>query len=938
MRGSAPAGRPEVGLVGRDDALVRVVALRTSAGDGSLAVVVVEGEAGIGKTVLGEAAARTAADEGWISAWVQGVESDAVLAHGGLLSLVSGLRRHLELLHTTHRTAMSAALGWSDTDFNGDRFLVGAATIGLLAAAAEEEPLLVIVDDMQWLDRESAEAILFAAQRLRHDRVCFLLTVREGSTPQVLLDRCDTYRLTGLSIEEVTRLLGPGYAPAVVSRLTRETAGNPLALVECGRVLSSVQRAGAAELPLPLPAPDRLRRLYSDELARLTPQAWFAVRLAAVSHDQAAGPVVAALVAAGLEPRSCLDDAADVLRLVQGEVLFRHPLLRSAAWHLASSSERRAAHAALATVLPPGSARTWHRVETVVGYDGELARELAATAEIDRSRRGYGAASAATERAARLQPDESAAVALLASATEDAYLAGDGERTRRLAEEVLDRTLEDGPRATVLLVLGMRELYTGTFARARDLFTQAADIAGGRLLIRALEELASICYLFDDSAGMTAAAERANRAADPTDPEQAMLAAYLTGAAHVFAGRSDLGRPLVTRALDLLETAPSLRDDPRHLTVALLCGRWLLDPEVGFALGERRIAAARDRGALGALALGLSLAAGGLSWMGQHVLAYAMAGEAVDLLDALGYRSEPGVAHETLAMECAARGLHTESAEMLRRAEDVLRRTGFTAMQPHLAHAVISCALSRGDLEQVVTVAEKQIQVNGGAGGLLEPLGVAPWLVEAYAGLGRGEDARVLAQRYVDQHADPDHPYIAGMVARCQALVADDLDLATAAFERAIGIQIGLGDRHETGRTRLMYGMRLRRSGSRVAARTQLRLAAEDFTAIDHAAWTERVSAELAATGERARSRRQPADAALTSQETRVALLVARGLTNREVATSLFLSPKTVEHHLGSVLRKRGLRSRTELARDLARDSGARPPDSAMAPRERGIP
>ena len=674
-------------------------------------------------------------------------------------------------------------------------------------------------------------------------------------------------------------------------------------------MLSSVQRAGAAELPLPLPAPYRLRRLYFDELATLTPEAWFAVRLAAVSHDQAAGPVVAALTDAGSSPAAALT----------GRPMW------CASW------QARWSFATPCCARQPGTG-----VETVVGYDGELARELAATAEIDRSRRGYGAASAATERAARLQPDESAAVTLLASATEDAYLAGDGERTRRLAEEVLDRTLEDGPRATVLLVLGMRELYT-TFARARDLFTQAADIAGGRLLIRALEELASICYLFDDSAGMTAAAERANRAADPTDPEQAMLAAYLTGAAHVFAGRDDLGRPLVTRALDLLETEPSLRDDPRHLTVALLCGRWLLDPEVGFALGERRIAAARERGALGALALGLSLAAGGLSWMGRHVSAYAMAGEAVDLLDALGYRSEPGVAHETLAMECAARGLHTESAEMLRRAEDVLRRTGFTTMQPHLAHAVISCALSRGDLEQVVTVAEQQIQLHGGAGGLLEPLGVAPWLVEVYAGLGRGDDARVLAQRYVDQHANPDHPYIAGMVARCQALVADDLDIAAAAFERAIGIQIGLGDRSETGRTRLMYGMRLRRSGYRVAARTQLRLAAEDFT-IDHTAWAERVSAELAATGERARSRRQPADAALTSQETRVALLVARGMTNREVATSLFLSPKTVEHHLGSVLRKRGLRSRTELARDLARDSGARPPDSAMAPRERGIP
>ena len=148
MTAAAPAGPPELRLVGRDGALARVVALRTSAGDGSLAAVVVEGEAGIGKTALAEAAARAAADDGWISVWVQGVESDAVLAYGGLLSLVAPLRRYLALLPTTQRTAMSVALGWTDLDLDADRFLIGAATIGLLAAAAEEQPLLVVVDDL----------------------------------------------------------------------------------------------------------------------------------------------------------------------------------------------------------------------------------------------------------------------------------------------------------------------------------------------------------------------------------------------------------------------------------------------------------------------------------------------------------------------------------------------------------------------------------------------------------------------------------------------------------------------------------------------------------------------------------------------------------------------------------------------------------------------
>jgi DNA-binding CsgD family transcriptional regulator len=403
-----------------------------------------------------------------------------------------------------------------------------------------------------------------------------------------------------------------------------------------------------------------------------------------------------------------------------------------------------------------------------------------------------------------------------------------------------------------------------------------------------------------------------------------MLAAYLGGAALVFEGRSDEGAALIADALELVETEPSLRDDPRYLTVALLCARWLLDPShlVGgislVQVGLRRIAAARERGALGALALGLSLAAGGLGWIGDHLQAYAFAGEAVELLDTLGYTVEPGVSHETLAVECAARGMHDESSSLLRRAEDVMHRTGFNTLQPHLAYAMISCALSIGDLPRVVALGEDQLRLHGGLGPLLEPLGVALHLVEAYVGLGRTADARLLTQRYREANTESSHPYIVGGVARCRGLVAEDVGSMREAFEQAINAQLLAGDRAEIGRTRLLYGMRLKRAGARVAAREQLRKAAEDFAAIDHKAWQIRAEAELATSGERARSRSHPADSALTSQETRVALLVARGMTNREVATALFLSPKTVEHHLGSVLRKRGLRSRTELARDFA--------------------
>jgi DNA-binding CsgD family transcriptional regulator len=916
-------------FVGRVDALEQIDDLRATAGSGSLAVVVVVGDAGIGKTALAEAASQAASTDGWTVVWVQGVDSDAALAYAGLLSLVSDLRTWLPAVPEAQRVALTGALGWTAAAGpDGDRFQVFAATLALFAAAAEDKPLLVIVDDVPWLDRESTEAILFAARRTRRDRLAYLLTKRLGTYAPVSLDGCIEHHLEGLPAADAVRLLGSGYAATVANRLTAQTGGNPLALLECDRLLSPVQKSGASDLPQVLPVPERLTRIYSDELALLSADASFAVRLAAASHDPTAGPIVAALGAAGLDAQVCLDEASEVLRHVEGEVRFRHPLLRFVAWERATAPERRKAHAALANELTTGAARTWHRVEAAVGYDRTLSSELAAVADLDRSRRGYAAASTATERAARLTPDEPEAARLLASAAEDAYLAGDGTRARRLAAEVLARTNEPAPRASVLLTLGLLEQHTGTFGRARELFLRVTEIAESRSLIRGLVELAHLCYVFDDRAGMTAAAERAQRVADPADPEQSMLASYLSGAAQVVAGQVEDGAVEVSRALELLESEASLRDDPRHLTVTLLCARWLMVGDFEFngvsivEIGMRRIAAARDQGALGPLAVGLSLASSGLAWLGDHLQAYAMAGEAVDLLDALGYRVEPGVAHETLALECAARGRHTESAAMLSRAEEVMRRTGFSERQPHLAHAMIDCALSRGDFEQVVTVAEDQIRRNGGAGGLLEPLGVAPWLVEAYLGLGRDQDARDLARRHLELNRDFPHPYVAGMVARCQGLVADDLADGAAEFERAIACQIEVGDQAESGRTRLLYGMRLRRAGQRVAARAQLREAIADFTAIDHLAWVERAAAELRATGERARSRSRPATSALTSQETRVALLVAQGMTNREVATSLFLSPKTVEHHLGSVLRKRGLRSRTELAVEVAAVSG----------------
>jgi DNA-binding CsgD family transcriptional regulator len=913
------------GLLGRDTQLAELAGVLGRAGAGRPSTAVIRGRAGYGKSaLLGAVVARASAD-GWRCLPVSGVESESALTGAGLLAALSPLRDYVAAVPSAQQEALGVALGWRAATSFGDRFLIGAATLSLLSAAASDRPLLIAVDDVQWVDVESAQALVFAARRLVHDPVAVLLTHRVGVPLRVPLDGFDVVTVDGLPPAAARELLGPGFSDGVIERLVEETDGNPLALLECRRTLTRAERAGAASLPRMLPVPDRLRDLYVTELAGLSDGAWLMAVLCAASADRSAAPVFAVLAAEGHDPDTCLADAAGLMAVREGALTFRHPLIRSATWDRASAAERRWAHQSLASVVGDGAARAWHRAEATPGYDEVLADELAAVAATDRSRRGYAAAAAAMERAARLTADPARRNEWLAAATEDAYVAGDSALARHLASEVLGSDAGSEAQARVLVALGLLEQHYGTLANSRQRFERAAELATGRLLVRALYELTHVCHALDDLNGVVAAADRAAVVADRTDPEQAMLAAYLPGAARVIEGRPDLGAPLLTQAVEQLESDPVLRDDPRHLIVALFCAFWLRDSAVAVGHAERRISRARETGALGILAFALSVYSGGLAWAGDHVTAYAVAGEAVELLDTLGYAADPGVACEVSAIEHAARGMHEDAERMLVRARRFAAIHDFDPMPPHLGRTVAFCAFCRGDLDEVVRVLEDQVARFGGVGVLLEPLGVAPLLIESYLGLGRDEDGRRLAERFAAAQSGPVQPYVAAMVARCHALVARDLDEAAAAFERSLGFHTQLPDSFETARTQLLYGMRLRRAGRRVDARKQLEAARDAFLAQDLTMWADRAAQELAGTGQRAHSRSTTQEP-LTSQETRVALLVAQGFTNREVAAALFLSPKTIEHHVGAVLRKRGLRSRTELARALAVESAVGQP------------
>lgn len=902
-------------LVGRDEELEAIVAVLDAARDGRSSALCLEGDPGIGKTTLLEAARSAAPDLLVLRA--TGVEAEFALGHAGLADVLSPIRRYLDEIPGAQRDAVEDALGWSDLHRRSqDRYLVAAGTLSLLAAAADREPILVLLDDVQWLDRESLVALTFAIRRLHHDGVAFVLA-RRGSGDDTALSGVPRRRIGGLTTTDSRRLLGGLVADQVVDRLLTATDGNPLALSEALHQLTPEQRRGSAALPAPLPVNERIRAGFETSLGALSNAAQRTMLLAAISSTVAAGPVFLALTREGIDPAAALSEteSEELLAAADGTLRFRHPLLRAVVAARAGPAARRSAHASLAKALSgEPELRTRHLAEATIGFDLEIAAELVKCAARERVRRGYAAAADLQERAAQLEPDSKRAAEYLSLAVEDAFLSGDVQRARRSAATILAEPSTDTARARALLVLGLLEEFAGSVPESRRLLSQAAAVGNGRVRLRALAELSMVNYRLGSRSGMAAAAAALQEIADCTDPEQEMLSSFTTSAALAFDDEWTLAHPPASRALELLENTPELRDDPQYLSTAMLAAGYMDEPIRVLEFIDRRLDNARRLGALGVLPLALSLLAGGATSLGWHDVAYAYAGEAIELSVELGYISDLAISYELLAWQLAARGDHEQAQQTVDRARALAERAGVRQDAVHLDLVDAFAALCRGDLARVVTVLEMRIAIDDGRQPRGEyPLGVAPDLVEAYLGLGRRADAGALVERHTALHRDALGPDIRGHVGRLNGMIAANEKDAEAAFVAAHLAHADGSNGFEAARTRLAHGAWLRRAGRRIAARDQLRAAEAGFVSIGLDGWADRARDELATTGEKTRRATQAGDQ-LTSQETRVALLVARGLSNREIAAALFLSPKTIEHHVTSALRKRNMRSRTELA------------------------
>lgn len=897
-------------LVGRarERGLLDDLVTATRAGHGGAVGLV--GDAGVGKTALLQDVAARATGVRLVRA--RGVQSEASLPFAALSELLRPILDLLPALPVPQREALEGALALRPPGRTEDRFAIGAGTLALLSAAAEQGPLLVLVDDAQWLDGSTADALRFAARRLADDPVGVVVATRPDG--RSLLDELGAvvHELAGLDREATAELLRDRTTDAaLVDRLHAGTGGNPLALHELDLAADEL-RAG----PTPVPVGPRITATYAERWTRLPPPVQDVVLLLAASDTGDLVDLRRAAVHGGLD-LGLLDSgpASGLVSATADRAEFRHPLVRSAVYQAADPARRRAAHRLLADALPDVDAdrRAWHLALASVGPDDAAASALAQAGQRAGSRSAYATAWPTFERAAALTADPGPRAGLLERAAEAAWLAGRGT----VALELLDRAATADPAGRDAVdhraLRGHITTRLGPVEEGRRLLVAAATAAAADDPDRAVELLAEAVdagFYAADAGAMTEAADRLAELVDRAPgPRSTFLAALGAGMADVFAGRGASGVPRLHAAVALA----GIDDDPRRATWSAMAPLWLREAGVGGHLVAHAVALARQRTSLGVLPFLLTHVGIGHGATDRWPEAVAALHEAVDLARETGQRTDLAFALARLAVLEARRGddeaCTAHATEARRLAADL--GAGIAELWALLALGDLALVRGRSDEARALLAARADVVARQGIGDV--DLWPQADLVEVLLRAGDVEAAAAAAEPFVAAAEAKGQPWSLARAARCAGLLApaEGID---ACFDEALAHHAATPDLFEAARTRLAYGGRLRRSRRRVDARVQLRAALEAFEALGAEPWAEQAATELAATGETARRRDDAARVQLTPQETSVAVALAEGRTTREAAAALFLSPKTVEHHLRSAYRKLGISSRAELA------------------------
>jgi DNA-binding CsgD family transcriptional regulator len=901
-------------LVGRERECAAIDRLLEVSARGEGSSLVLRGEAGIGKTALLTHAAERGG--GCSVLRTTGVEAESDLAFAGLYGLLRPIVEKLGELPTTQADALAGALGLAPS-LGSDRLLVSAATLSLLAAAAEEGPLLCLIDDAQFLDAASAEALVFSARRLAAETVAMLFAVREGEARAFAAPGLPELALEGLGAEAAAQLVqasAPAAADPVREWLLAEAAGNPLALLELPSGLSEAQLLGRAALPEAIPLTSRLRSAFAQRVDRLPAATRAALLIAALDDGGEVATVVRAAGEAGW-PEDALDSAeeAGLLRMVGGKIVFRHPLVRSALQGSSTLSQRRGAHAALAAVLSgaeDADRRAWHQALAALTTDEEVAAALEASARRYQARAGHASAATAFVRAAELSADEDRRTGRLAAAAEEAWAAGQPKRARELIARALPLTTAQA-RAELLYLRGVIEARTGDLRSAVAVLVEAADASeDGSLTLEMLAEATEAAEYAGDYAHAAAISTRAG-AIEPRSETERFRVAALSGMAAELVGDHERAAPLLQEAIRRVEQL----EDPRALVWASLIATM---GQSGGTFGDglphstRAVAIARERGLLSILPMALWAQANALLSLGHFSLGRSAAEEGTRLASDFGHRLGAGWNLTVLATLDALRGDESGARDHADEAIELAATGGATLVLGTAEWALGQLDLTLGRPGEASDRLLLVSAVERPESNPLIGLWSIPDLVEAAARSGRLDETADRFDRYADwvQHS-PSPPRLA-VLARCRALAGEGD--TREQFEMALAPDATFSPFLQA-RTELLYGEWLRRERQRGEARRHLRRAADLFRQVGAPPWEERADAELRATGEKARRRDPSTLDQLTPQELQIAGLVAAGMTNRQIAAQLYLSPRTIDYHLRKVFSKLGLTSRTELVR-----------------------
>jgi len=904
-------------LLGREHERHEIEQALARARSGASATLALVGEPGIGKTaLLGYVAERAA---GMRVLRARGIASEAQIPFGSLLELLRPALAMLDEIPEPQAAALQGALALRRGTAQ-ERFAVGAATLSVLAAYAEQGPVLVLVDDAQWLDVSSAQALLFAFRRLVADPIAVFVAVREGEPS--LLDGADlpALRISGLTSDEAASLMS-GLAPETAALLHRVTGGNPLALLELASDASDLVLAPEGA---PVLVPAKISQAFLNRAALLSRATRAALVLAAASDTSDLPTLQRAAAGLGIDLAALsAAESAGLVTLPAGSVEFRHPLARLAIYADAPAGQRRAAHRALAAALPDRDVdrRAWHLAAAAAGTDESASAALEQAGARARDRSAYAAAAAAFERAARLTADSARRTGLLREAASAAWLAGLADRAVTLADEAR-ATAADLPEIVEIDQLrGHIATRRGPVMRGHAILTAAAGKADPERAVAMLAEAANACFYAGNPAEMLVVAEAA-RAALPADasPRACFLAGMTAGMAWIVGGDAAAGAETMHEAIKLAEGSADLREDLQLVPWLAIAPLFLRETGAGRSLLTGALRAAQDRTAVGALPYVLNLIARDQAATDRWAVAEASYLEAIDLARESGQQTDLAFGLAGLAWLQARRGRERECRDCVAEALRLSRPLGTRLYEIWATAALGDLELGLGDAGRAAEQFERQQRLLAELAITDADLSPAAELAEAYLRLGRVEEAQRTAAQFTAAARAKGQPWPLARALRTQGLLAADSDCASL-FEHALRQHAQTPDAFETARTRLAYGERLRRARNRVLAREQLRAALDIFEYLGAGPWADRAGAELAATGETLRRRDPSTIDELTPQELQIALALAGGRTTRETAAALFLSPKTVEYHLRHVYQKLGVHSRDELASAIAMTS-----------------